>query len=121
MKLKAKKKALYLMAGLVLIISGCSDEDPLNEIPDCIKDKIEEIKEQDVWNSPAKIYQYQYKGLTVYYIPPRCCDIMSSLYDENCDIICSPDGGIAGNGDGLCPDFFTSSTDESLVWADDRE
>lgn len=115
------KKVLYLFVMTVLIISGCSDEDIFKEVPNCIKNKIEEIKEQDVWNPPAKIYQYQYKGLTVYYIPPRCCDIMSNLYDENCNKICSPDGGIAGNGDGLCPDFFTSRTDESLVWADDRE
>ena len=46
---------------------------------------------------------------------------MSTLYDENCNKICSPDGGIAGNGDGLCPDFFTNRTNERLIWEDKRE
>ena len=115
------KKVLYLFLTTVLIISGCNDEDIHKDVPNCIEDKIEEIKQQAVWNPPAKIYQYQYKGLTVYYIPPRCCDIMSTLYDENCNKICSPDGGITGNGDGLCPDFFTGRTNEKLIWEDKRK
>lgn len=115
------KNVLYLIIIVVLVTSGCNDEDILKEVPNCIKNKIEEIKEQDVWSPPAKIYRYQYNGETVYYLPSRCCDIMSTLYDENCSQICSPDGGIAGNGDGLCPDFFTSRTDERLIWEDDRK
>ena len=115
------KKTSFLLIGMILIISGCYDEDPQREIQNCIKDKIEEIKRQAIWNPPAKIYSYRYKGETVYYIPQRCCDIMSILYDKNCNIICSPDGGISGKGDGQCPDFFTSRTDEKLLWEDNRK
>ncbi len=100
---------------------SCNNEEIQKEIPKCIKDKIVEIEEQVVWNPPAKIYSYQFKGETVYNIPQRCCDIMSTLYDENCNIICSPDGGIAGNGDGQCPDFFISRSDERLIWEDERK
>jgi hypothetical protein len=115
------KKVLYLLAGFALFTLGCNNEDIPKEVPNCIKAKIEDIKEQAVWNPPAKIYSYKYNNETVYYIPPRCCDIMSTLYDENCNIICYPDGGIAGNGDGLCPDFFTKRTGERLIWEDDRK
>lgn len=115
-----KMKAFLKLFIFLLISSGCNNEDIPKEVPNCINDKIKNIKEQTVWNPPAKIYQYQYKGETVYYIPPRCCDIMSTLYDEDCNIICSPDGGIAGNGDGICPDFFTNRTDEKLIWEDER-
>ena len=83
------KRVLYLFVTTVLIILACNDEDMLKDVPNCIEDKIEEIKEQAVWNPPAKIYQYQYKGLTVYYIPPRCCDIMSTLYDEDYKLLTS--------------------------------
>ncbi len=100
---------------------SCNSEEIQKEVPNCIKDKIEEIEEQAVWNPPAKIYSYRYKGETVYYIPARCCDIMSTLYDENCNILCSPDGDIAGNGDGLCPDFFIGGTNEKLIWEDKRK
>jgi hypothetical protein len=91
-----------------------------NKIPACIEAKIENIKSQDVWNPPAKIWQYKYNGQTVYYIPPRCCDIPSILLDENCNTICSPDGGITGGGDGRCSDFFDKRTDEKLIWKDKR-
>lgn len=56
----------------------------------------------------------------VYYVPPICCDVSAELYDRNGSLICSPDGGIAGDGDGKCPDFFDARTDEKRVWADTR-
>lgn len=113
------KKVFYLPVFL-LLGAACNNEDIPPEVPSCIMDKIEEIEGQSVWNPPAKIYRYQYDGATVYFVPSRCCDIMSTLYDENCNIICSPDGGIIGNGDGQCPDFFANRTEERLVWSDDR-
>lgn len=116
-----QKVRLFLSIGIALLITSCDNEDPLKEIPKCIENKIETIKDQNVWNPPAKAYSYQYNGETVYYFTPRCCDIMSTLYDENCKIICSPDGGITGNGDNMCLDFFTNRTDEKLIWEDNRK
>ena len=40
------KKVLYLLVTTVLIILACNDEDILKDVPNCIEDKIEEIKEQ---------------------------------------------------------------------------
>ncbi|MPR34268.1 hypothetical protein GBK04_13105 [Cytophagaceae bacterium SJW1-29] len=81
---------------------------------------IEGIKDDPIWNPPAKVFSYLYKGKVVYYIPQRCCDIPSILMDGECNIICSPDGGISGTGDGKCPDFFTSRSNEKLIWEDLR-
>ncbi|RLD84716.1 MAG: hypothetical protein DRJ10_00445 [Bacteroidetes bacterium] len=83
--------------------------------------KIYDIAEGEVWNPPAKVYSYMYNGEIVYYFPSRCCDIPSILYDKNCNAICSPDGGITGDGNGQCSDFFNFRTNEKLIWDDIRE
>ncbi len=55
-----------------------------------------------------------------YYIPPYCCDVYSELYDFNGQLICHPDGGITGAGDGKCPDFYKDSIIYTLIWKDNR-
>lgn len=115
------KRIIFLLGVIGLLYSCEKEDDATNGIPNCIDEKINEIKNGDVWNPPAKIYSYTYDGQTVYYFPPRCCDIPSSLYDKNCNLICSPDGGITGGGDGSCADFFSERTDEKLIWEDTRE
>lgn len=86
----------------------------------CIQTVIDKIKSEPVRNPPAKVYSYQYNGQRVYFIPQYCCDAFSVLMDGNCNVICAPDGGISGGGDGKCKDFFTKRTDEKLIWADAR-
>jgi hypothetical protein len=113
-------KRIFILIGLIVFLLACDDGDVQKGIPSCIQDKIEDIKAQDVWNPPAKIYSYQYEGETVYYFTARCCDIMSELYDEKCNLICAPDGGIAGNGDEKCPNFIAQRANEKLIWEDTR-
>ncbi|WP_254448411.1 DUF6970 domain-containing protein [Spirosoma rhododendri] len=103
-----------LFAGLMLM--SCQRDN----LPSCVENQIKQIQAQGVWSPPAKIYQYRYQGRTVYFIPQRCCDIPSQLLDENCNQICSPDGGFTGAGDGRCSDFFKTRTDEKLIWEDTR-
>jgi hypothetical protein len=43
------------------------------------------------------------------------------LYDENCTLLCLPDGGITGQGNGKCANFFIERTNEKLIWEDSRE
>jgi hypothetical protein len=82
---------------------------------------INELSTAPVANPPAKIIQYHYNDATVYYLPPRCCDIMGVLYDVDGHILCHPDGGIIGRGDGKCPDFHKIKTQEQVIWRDERE
>lgn len=104
-----------------LFALGCTGNDIPKSIPGCVANLIQQIKNQGVWNPPARIYRYVYKGQTVYFVPQRCCDIPSTLYDENCHVLCFPDGGFTGAGDGKCNDFFTSRSAENLIWQDTRK
>jgi len=91
-----------------------------NQTNSCIQTMIDKIKSEPVRDPPAKVYQYSYNGATVYFIPQFCCDLPSVLLDANCQIICEPDGGFSGGGDGKCKDFFAKRTNELLVWTDPR-
>jgi hypothetical protein len=71
-------------------------------------------------NPPIKISEYIYNGVTVYFVPQRCCDIFSDLYDASGTLIAHPDGGIAGIGDGKAPDFATNAKFVRFVWEDPR-
>jgi hypothetical protein len=114
-------KTAAILLFLTGSISSCRKEKDIPEnIPACIINKIQEIKDESVWNPPATIWQYHYNGQIVYYIPQRCCDIPSLLMDAQCDIICNPDGGLSGNGDGNCTDFFEKRKNEKLIWQDKR-
>jgi hypothetical protein len=116
---------IFVLPGLLFIVPGCEKNNLPKGIPQgipqCIENKIIDISEEPVWNPPAKVFSYRYNGETVYFFPSRCCDIPSVLYDENCNFICSPDGGLSGGGDGQCTDFFSARSDEKLVWEDLRK
>ncbi|MDA0988911.1 MAG: hypothetical protein O2783_07310 [Chloroflexi bacterium] len=93
---------------------------PDTELPAWLLDLINTQKNEPVANPPALIARYEYKGQTVYFLPQRCCDIFSNLYDAEGNIIGHPDGGITGQGDGRVPDSFETRTDEIIVWSDQR-
>lgn len=78
------------------------------------------LEKMPVANPPAKIIQYTWNEEIVYYEPPRCCDIWSSLYDSEGNIICHPDGGLCGYGDGGCPDINSELKDPVIIWEDNR-
>ena len=111
----------YLYCFALIFLLSCSDNDIPRDAPDCVKKVIEGLKKDPVSKPPAKVYQYQYEGRTVYYLPPACCDGMSTLMDDNCNVICSPDGGITGAGDTKCPEFFKKATNQKLIWEDSRK
>ncbi|QJX49191.1 hypothetical protein HMJ29_07090 [Hymenobacter taeanensis] len=63
---------------------------------------------------------YQYNGGLVYYETVGCCDQYTTLYSSAGKVLCHPDGGLTGRGDGQCPDFAKTRTEERLVWQDPR-
>ncbi|WP_276498415.1 DUF6970 domain-containing protein [Pontibacter litorisediminis] len=91
------------------------------ENPSWLTKLIGELKLEEPSNPPAKIYRYTYLGQEVYYLTGRCCDVPGQLFDAQGNILCEPDGGITGRGDGRCPDFFEQRHNETLVWEDNRE
>ncbi|SOD81472.1 DUF6970 domain-containing protein [Spirosoma fluviale] len=112
---------LKLLALFSLTALGFTQDKPSRQVlPAFVQILINQTKNQPVWTPPASIYQYTYKGKTVYYLSARCCDIPSTLFAENGQVLCSPSGGFAGSGDGKCIDFFSARTDEALIWQDSR-
>jgi hypothetical protein len=111
--------------GLVLIVLGLAacgaqpaGQQP--EVPAAVRALIEGLKSQPVANPPAYLASYEYSGQVVYYVPPRCCDVFGNLYDREGQVICHPDGGMAGHGDGRCPDFTSQKKNETILWRDTR-
>lgn len=103
------------------VLNKCSNKvEKQSDMRACVKDKIEEIKKQPVWNPPAEVNEYTYKGKQVYLFSSDCCDQYISLFDSACNYICAPSGGIDGSGDGKCDDFNDSARFVRLVWKDSR-
>ena len=114
-------KSLLVSSLFIAIFFSCASTNEQHAISECIQDKITTFKKQPVANPPIGVYQYNYNGNLVYYISAPCCDQYTTLYDENCNIICYPSGGITGTGDGKCKDFFEKRTNEKVIWQDDRK
>ncbi len=67
-------------------------------------------------NTPITITRYHYHGKTVYYISPAVADGFSQLFDLNHRLICSPEGGLTGHGDGQCNDFATQAKNKTILF-----
>lgn len=89
--------------------------------PTWLTQLIGDLEKQQPANPPARILRYTYQGQEVYYLTGRCCDVPSQLFDAAGNVICEPDGGITGRGDGRCTDFFEQRQNETVVWEDKRK
>ena len=102
---------------VILVLTGaCALGRPLatESVPDWLAQLIVEFEHAP--NPPSVVARYEYRDQLVYYVAPRCCDIYSTLYDAAGTILCAPDGGFTGRGDGRCPDFFAERRNEMILW-----
>lgn len=114
----------------ILLVIGCSETGkPLefgdrpgevHDQADWVAELIASLESEPVRNPPTLIARYSYKEQIVYFVPSYCCDEMSTLYNSEGEIICAPGGGLSGDGDGGCPDFFDLRSDEEIIWEDPR-
>lgn len=112
-------KKFLVFTILIIGLVGCAQATQSTN-PAWVDKLIEQFKSELVGNPPQSIWSYEYNGQTVYYIPPQCCDQYSTLYNSSGDVICAPDGGLDGKGDGRCSDFTSQRTNELLIWKDSR-
>ena len=105
--------------GLLLLLAiglfSCA-EDVNPDLPACIQDIIDESGRSETSNKPSKVVKYTWNDEVVYYVPAFCCDVFSDLYDSECNLICHPDGGISGRGDGNCENFFNEAEGGEVLW-----
>ncbi|QIL76499.1 DUF6970 domain-containing protein [Hymenobacter sp. HDW8] len=88
--------------------------------PVWLRERIQKILAEEPANPPVQVFRYLYNDQVVYYETAPCCDFFTTLYAADGKIICQPDGGITGKGDGRCADFTKRRTRETLVWQDPR-
>lgn len=111
---------LIILASLFFIFASCEKLDLPDDVPNCIENKIKDIQSDKVWNPPAQVWKWEVDNTVYYYITSDCCDQYNILYDITCTIVCAPDGGFTGMGDGKCPQF-EGNVVKTLVWQDDRK
>ncbi len=99
--------------------TGCNKLKLDEDVPKCIENRIKDIIKAPVTNPPAKVVKWVDGADTYYYFTSDCCDAFNYLYDTDCNVVCAPDGGITGGGDGNCP-AFSSGLEKTLIWEDDR-
>jgi hypothetical protein len=111
-------RAIFL--GLLLIAACARSPVAPDPLPAWLTSLIAQLEAAPPANPPASIARYDYHDEAVYFLPARCCDVPSTLYRADGTILCHPDGGFSGAGDGRCPDFFTARKNETLIWRDVR-
>lgn len=136
-------KSIVLLLALGILLAGCMQSSappaknpdgtyPANEgtdtyeklllknEPQWIKDLVTKLKAEPVSNPPTFIQKCTLDSKTTYYQSSKAGDQMSVLFDANGNVMCAPDGGIAGKGDEKCPDYFQTRTACDYVWTDSR-
>lgn len=89
-------------------------------IPPCIEAKIDDIKKQPEQHPPASVEEFNYNSKRAFLFSAECCDQYNQAFDENCNYICAPSGGITGKGDRKCEDFKDKARLVRVVWKDER-
>jgi hypothetical protein len=104
---------------LSLTFISCEDLNLKKDVPNCIERKIRQFKKDAVDNPPKQVWEWKVNGTTYYYITGHGADCLHYLYDDNCKVVCAPDGGTFGTGDGKCPKFYPPMV-KTLIWEDER-
>ena len=111
------------LAGVFLFVSiilSCNRQAAKHTLPQCVESKIRELSDLPPAEPRRQIISYDYHGNTVFYVSAPCCDQMSELFDLECRLLCRPDGGFTGKGDGRCADFNEMKSNPVLIWKDNR-
>lgn len=102
---------------LILLMTGllsCEKIEVPKDTPSCITKKIKEQKDDCL----SKVIEYEYNGNIVYlFEPANCPEALFNLYDYDCNFVCSPSGGINGQGDGNCTDFYQTGIEKRIIWS----
>jgi hypothetical protein len=110
--------ALLGLSAAALIVGASCGTSPDSD-PPWLLGLIQAQLAEPVANPPAYIARREYASGVFYFLPSRCCDVYSDLYDADGTLVCHPDGGITGDGDGNCP-ALGELLREEIVWRDPR-
>ena len=107
---------LTCILAAALFASACSsppsfETDPPENTPEStarVKRRISAFETASSSSAATSVMKIQYQGRPAYLFISPCCDQYNYLYDAEGARLCAPSGGLAGNGDGRCPDALAS-------------
>lgn len=108
-----------MLAGITLMMNACKKVTIEADVSSCLERKIRDIKKEENRTLPIEVWQWKVDGENYYYISAECCDMYNMLYDDNCNAVCAPDGGLSGQGDGNCPEF-KGPIEKTLIWKEEE-
>lgn len=119
-----KRVVLCIPIILLFLLTSCFQPENQDGLPEWLTSYIAEC-EADTTNSidynTDQIWQYDYKGETVFYFMSGCCDFYNWVYDYDGNVLGAPDGGWSGSGDGRLTDWSTEKSNAVLVWTKPRD
>jgi hypothetical protein len=109
--------AIIWLVLLAMLVMDCDRSDDYEGLPMCVEKQL--TKQDAVRKPPVEVWRWNVDDKTYYYFRSECCDQYNYLFDDNCEIVCAPDGGFSGKGDGTCPQF-EGQIEKSLIWKDEN-
>jgi hypothetical protein len=103
------------LALMAILITNCDRSDNYHGVPACVE---KELTKKDSIRKPAEVWRWDVDDKTYYYFRSECCDQYNYLFNDNCEMVCAPDGGFSGKGDGTCPQF-EGQIEKTLIWKDE--
>ena len=85
-------------------------------MPQWLRQRIAQYGSLPPGEAPTGVWRVDYRGRPAYYEQSPCCDQWNPLYDAEGVVICHPDGGITGGGDGQCPRPLDPAAPRTPVW-----
>jgi hypothetical protein len=110
-----------LLAVVAITAAGCSVSEQDDSImPAWLVARIIDYEKGPADSAPTEIWKITHHGKPAYYFIQPCCDSFNPVYDTAGVEICNPTGGIAGHGDGKCPEPRDKDTEAEFVWSHSR-
>lgn len=106
------------VAALVLATSSLRAQGTVSpgDTPAWLQQRIAAFASQPDRAWPIEIWQLTHRGRAAYFEISPCCDQYNPLFDAQGKQLCSPNGGIVGEGDGRCPFPADAGTPILRVW-----
>ena len=112
-------KTILTLIVICFLFFSCSNKNGnknIGALPSCLVKQIESFDKKQSANPPVQIDEYMYKDKRVFLFTADCCDQYNTVYDEQCNAICSPSGGLEGRGDRKCEDFSKEARLIKKIW-----
>jgi len=118
------QKMIFSVAVITLLFFSCSNKNGNKSnvsIPSCLSQQIALLDKKQTTDPPVQIDEYMYNNKRVFLFTAGCCDQYNTVYDEQCNAICAPSGGLDGKGDHKCENFLKDAKLIKKIWPTDAK